>query len=97
MRALTSAFALDREQSIEEVASGQGRVAGDRPIQEMRLRPHADGRRVVPVRRAEVAEHAAQPIDGNAQMRCAIAEVAAEGDRDAIQSSACRLPSRDVR
>ena len=71
-----------REQ-VQQRVRGQGGLPHHHPVQEARLVAHAHGRRVVPGGVPEVGERGAEPRHAKGEMRLAVAQVAAERDRDA--------------
>jgi hypothetical protein len=86
-RPFAPVFALNLQQPFEQLTGRQPRVANHDPVQKARLLTHANGGGVVPTRVTEVVENAGQAADGEGEVGFAIAEVAAQGDRDA---NACR-------
>ena len=90
MWAFPSAFTLDREQLVYQLAWRDQRLANDGAIQKICLRWNTDGHCVVPTRDRDCGKNVVQPADGKTEVGLAIAHVAAEGDGDSIQSSAFR-------
>src|SRR5262245_35359660 len=74
---------LDREESVQQGARRQRRGADDGRVQVPGLwRGSADRRSVVKGRGPNAAEERAELSDGARERRCAVAEIAAEGDGD---------------
>ena len=86
-RPLASALALDGQQQIEDLARGQRSGADGGGIQKLRLRlGDTDGFGIVVAGDAEIGDDSLETGDGVIEMGAAVAEVAAERDRDGRRS-----------
>jgi hypothetical protein len=98
-RSFTPILPFNVEQPIQQRAGRQAGLTHDDAVQVAWLFADADWRRVVPRGVPEVREDRGQAADGEGEVRLAIAEVAAQGDRDGgrrgyspVQRSAMTTP-----
>ena len=89
-KTLASAFALDLQQGAKNIVRPERCPPDDRAVQKARLRLDANRVGLVEAGRHDIGQNVLQSSDGEVDVRLSIADVAADGNCDVIQSSGCR-------
>lgn len=88
VRTLAAVRLLDRQQAFQKRTGSERRLTDDGAVEKIRLQWDTDRRGLMPRRHAQAGKDAVQMLNRGCQVRGAIAQVAAKGNRRAIQSSA---------
>ena len=96
VRSKPTSFSFNSQEGVQQGTGTKGGAADDGAIQKWTLWTDADRFGFIPRRNPRIGKNRLQSPNGEIKVRLAVANIAAERNRDVIQSNGCRALYRAV-